>query len=184
MYEVEFKVELKSEEKKLLIENLIAEGFEFKRLTPQNDYYVKANKSEHGGYDLVRYRHEADKYIYTEKIWEVIDGQKARKENEHEVAKKHFDSAILQHLDAIKVIKDREWYTGKYDNKEISVTIDSVKFDHSPKMRFFVEAEIDVENSNEVAATKVLIQEFLKFILRKSELIDSPGMFMMAFEKR
>jgi predicted adenylyl cyclase CyaB len=184
MYEVEFKVELNLAEKNKLIEQLKISGFEFKGLTPQNDYYIKASKSEYGGYDLLRYRNEADKYIYTEKIWEIIDDQKARKENEHEVTKTEFDSAVQQFPMAIKVIKDREWFVGEYNGKNISVTIDSVKFDHSPEMRYFVEAEIDVENSNEVAATKVLIQDFLKFILHKSELIDSPGMFMMAFEKR
>lgn len=184
MYEVEFKVELTLEEKEQLIGELKKSGFTFMGVTPQNDYYIEAKKSDFGGYDLKRYRNEAGKYIYTEKLWELVDDKPIRRENENEVSKEIFESTIARYPNSTKVIKDREWFKGSYQSKEISVTIDTVKFDHSPKTRYFVEAEIDVADKYEVEATKVVIQDFLKEILHKEMLIDSPGMFMMAFEKR
>lgn len=184
MYEIELKVELTLVEKKELIIELKEKGFSFNGITPQNDYYIEAHSSPFGGYNLKRYRNENGKYIFTEKIWEEIDGKPARQENEHEVAKAEFESAIKAHPDSVKIIKDREWFKGLYKNQEISVTIDTVKFDHSSNTRYFVEAEIDVADKSNVQATKNLIEDFLKEVLHKDKLIDSPGMFMMAFEKR
>ncbi|MES2437116.1 MAG: CYTH domain-containing protein [Patescibacteria group bacterium] len=184
MYEVELKVELTAEDKENLIAEFKARGFVAKGMTPQNDYYIEAKKSQYKGYDLKRYREEAGKYIYTEKIWEIVDDQPARRENEHEVTEPEFKSVIAQYPDAIKIIKDREWFAGEYQSTPISLTIDSVKFDHSPSMRFFTEAEIDVEDRTEVSKAKEIIELFLKDVLKKTEIVESPGMFMMAFEKR
>ncbi len=184
MYEVELKVELTLKEKEDLIAEFNAKNFLFKGVTPQNDYYIEAVNSPFGGYDLKRYRNEAGKYIYTEKIWEKVDGQPARRENEHEVSKDKFESTIAQFPNAIKIIKDREWFKGDYQGKDISITIDTVKFDHSAGTRYFIEAELDVENKEDVPGAKVVVKEFLKNVLHKPDVIDSPGMFMMAFEKR
>lgn len=184
MYEVEIKVELTKEEKDSLILEFKARNFEFKGLTPQNDFYIEAEKSIHGGYDLKRYRSEAGKYIFTQKTWETSGDTKARREDEHEVTKEEFDSTILNYPNAIKIIKDREWYKGIFKDKNISLTIDTVKFDHSPNIRYFLEAEIDVPEKAEVAFTKELISDFLKDILHKPEIIEAKGMFTMTFDKK
>ncbi len=183
MYEVELKVELTAKEREKLITLFKEQGFLFKGVTPQNDFYIEATESSYGGFDLKRYRNEDGKFIYTEKIWESFDGQPIRRENEYEVTKEEFESETPKYPNAIKIKKDREWFTGVYEGIEISVTVDSVKFDHSQSMRYFIEAEIDVEKKEDVQKTKELIYDFLKKILNKFELIDSPGMFSMAFKK-
>ena len=132
MYEVEIKVELTAKEREDLVAKFKAHGFTFKGITPQNDYYIEAKKSPYGGYDLKRYRKEAEKYIFTQKVWDTAGGQPARQENEHEVSKEEYESAVKQFPEATKVIKNREWFDAVFKDKKMSVTIDTTKFDHSP----------------------------------------------------
>lgn len=185
MYEVELKIELTAEEKIKLVEEFAQRGFGFEGVTPQRDYYVEAKDSEHGvGYDVVRYRQEGDVFIYTQKIWEMVDDFPVRRENEHEISKEEFETEIAKLPDAIKIVKDREWYEGTYKDNAISLTIDNVKFDHSPSMRYFIEAEISVADKNMVKETKDLIREFVTELLDMPEgIIESPGMFSMALKK-
>jgi adenylate cyclase class IV len=153
-------------------------------MTPQNDYYIEAKESPYGGYNIKRYRDEGAKFIYTEKVWEKIKGQPARREEEHEVSMEEFASRVAEFPNAVKIKKDREWFAGNYKDKDISITIDSVKFDHSPEVRHFIETEIDIADKNNVAETKALIGQFLKELLGKSEIVEAPGMFSMAFNKK
>ena len=183
MYEIEIKVELTENEKQELIESFKRRNFTFKGITPQNDYYIEATESPYGGFNLKRYRNENSKFIYTEKVWELIEGQPFRKEDEYEASKEEFDSKIVEFPDALKIVKDREWFKGSYQYREISITIDSVKFDHSPVMRYFIEAEIDIPDKKDVVEAKELIANFLKEILDRQEIVESPGMFTMAFKK-
>ncbi|MDA8611372.1 hypothetical protein N9L18_00715 [Candidatus Pacebacteria bacterium] len=187
-YEVETKVELTKDEKARLIDSFKEKGFEFRKVTPQRDFYVEAKESplyeECGRYDLKRYRDEDGELIYTAKIWELVDGHIARQEEEYSVSKEKFDSEIEKYPDAVKIEKTREWFWGEFLNQKISITIDSVKFDHSPEERYFIEAEIDVSDKNETKSTKDLINNFLKEILNKEEIEEAPGMFAMAFDKR
>lgn len=184
MYEVEFKVEITEAEKAHFIDACSSLGFSFTRSTIQNDFYIEATPSIHGGYDLRRYRDEDGVFIYTEKNWEVsVDGHLARKENEHKVSKENFDSEIAKYPGATTIHKERSWYEGVYEGREISLTLDSVKFDHSPSMRYFIEAEIGEEDIENVKATKEFLISFLKKLLNKEEIIESPGMFSMAFKK-
>jgi len=187
MYEVELKVEITEKEREDLITRFKDRGFESKGVTPQNDFYIEAKLSPHGGYDLKRYRQEGNKYIYTEKTWEIAGDTKARREDEREVTKEEMEAAITEYPDAIKIKKDREWFAGNYQDRDVSITIDSVKFDHSPTARYFIEAEIVVEGKNEVKETKKKITDFLAELLAKGEadsLVEAPGMFTMALEKR
>ena len=185
MYEVEVKVELSEKERQDLIALFKKKGFESKGVTPQSDFYTEAKPSVYGGYDLKRYRHEADKFIYTEKIWEMADDAKARKENEYEVTQEKMEAEIAQNPVVVKIIKDREWFKGTYQGSEISITIDSVKFDHSPNIRYFIEAEIDVTDKNTVKDTKRKIVDFLRELLgKKDSMIEAPGMFTMAMDKK
>ncbi|MES2223575.1 MAG: hypothetical protein V4469_01420 [Patescibacteria group bacterium] len=184
MYEVELKIELTEDEKEKLISLFKERGFLSKGVTPQNDFWPEATESEYGGYDIKRYRKEGDKYFYTEKMWELFEGGKpVRRENEHEVTKEEYESKLVEYPDSLKIKKDREWFAASFDGQNISITIDSIKFDHSPSIRYFLEAEISVKNKEEVAKTKEIIHGFLREILNKSELIESPGMFKMAFQK-
>jgi predicted adenylyl cyclase CyaB len=180
MYEVELKVEITSKQREDLINLFKEKGFAFKGMTPQHDVYIQAEKSPYGGYDLKRYRSEVGKYIYTQKTWEMIDGLPARKEDEHEVTKEEFDAKVAEYPNALSIKKEREWF----DGGDISITIDSIKFDHSPEMRYFIEGEIDVEDKAEVTNTREKIRTFLKESLGADEIVEAPGMFMMAFEKR
>lgn len=184
MYEVESKVEITENERENIIEVFKEKNFPFKGTTPQNDFYVEANKSPYGGYDLKRYRDEGKKLIYTEKIWEMVDNAPVRKEIEHEVSKDEFASTIDQFPNAVKIKKQRDWFAASYQNTDVSITIDTVKFDHSPNIRYFIEAEIDVGDKKDVKKFKELIIEFLKELLKKSEIGEAPGMFTMAFERK
>ena len=189
MYEVEIKVELTKEEKDNLIKSFKEKGFEFRKTTPQRDFYIKAEKSQYydqgGEYDVKRCRDEDGELIYTAKIWEMVDGQVARQEEEYELSKEEFDAKLEEFKDTtLKIEKIREWFWGEYKDQKISITIDSVKFDHSPEERYFIEAEIDVFDKNEAKPTKTLIEDFLKEILDKDRVIEAPGMFGMAFEKK
>lgn len=187
MYEVELKVELTKDEKKSLVKTFEERGFEFRKTTPQKDYYIEAKKSPYyeqgGSYDLKRYRDEDNKLIYTAKTWEMVNGNLARQEEEFEVSRDKFDEEIQKYQEAIKIEKVRDWYLGEYRGEKISLTVDTVDFDHSPETRYFMEAEIDVDDKNKTKSTKDLINDFLKDILGKDEVIEAPGMFKMAFEK-
>jgi adenylate cyclase class IV len=184
MYEVEYKVELTKAERDDLIALFEQKHFPHTRTTEQNDYYIEARKSPHGGYDLSRYRDEDGKMFYTEKTWEVIDGKPARKENEHEVTKEELVTETQKYSKTVKIKKQRDWFAGTMEGADVSITIDTVKFDHSPGVRYFIEAEIDTDDRSKVTETKAIIVRFLKELLGKSEIKESPGMFMMAFEKR
>lgn len=189
-YEVEFKVELSEDEVKNLKQLFTERGFTNDGVDQQDDYYIEAKvspiyKGSGPGYDLKRYRNESGKIIYTQKVWEMVGDTPARQESEHEVSQDEFETEIAKYPDAIKIKKQREWFTGSSnDLPDISITIDSVKFDHSPSMRYFIEAETNTEDINLVKDLKEKIVEFLKDILGKSEIIESPGMFTMAFKKR
>ncbi len=183
MYEVEIKIELSDKERQEFIDVLKKNGFASKGVTPQNDYYVEAKESPHGGFDLKRFRNEAGKFIYTEKIWEMVDGQPVRKEDQHDVSSAEFEAKIAEFPQALKIVKDREWFAGSYKGRPISLTIDSVAFDHSPAQRYFTEAEIDVPNKEDVTKALELIKDFLKEMLNKPQLIEAPGMFDMAYGK-
>jgi adenylate cyclase class IV len=183
MYEIEIKVELSNNERLELIESFKKRNFVSKGVTPQNDYYVEAHESPYGAFDLKRYRNEDGKFIYTEKVWELINEKPFRREDEHEVSKEEFEAKIVEFPNALKIVKDREWFVGSYQDAEISITIDSVKFNHSPDMRYFIEAEIGVTDKEVVSKTRELIENFLKDILNREEIVESPGMFKMAFRK-
>jgi adenylate cyclase class IV len=188
MYEVELKVELTKEEKQKLEKAFKERGFEFRKQTPQKDYYVEAKKSPYydqgGKYNLRRYRDEDGELIYTAKIWEMVDEHLARQEEEYEVSREKFDEEIQKYPEAIKIEKARDWYWGKYKGQKISLTIDTVDFDHSPETRYFFEAEIDVDDKDKTKETKDLIRDFIKEVLVKEEVVEAPGMFSMAFEKK
>lgn len=165
MYEVEMKVEITDTELKKLIEHFKQSNVPSLGVTPQNDFYTTANKSPFGGYDIQRYREEGSKFIFTEKVWEMIDGQPIRRESEHELSKSEFISKVSNFPKALRIVKDREWFTANHQGREISITIDTVKFDHSSDMRYFIEAEIRVADKNEIVATKNLIKTFIMEVL-------------------
>lgn len=184
MYEVELKVELTETERQRLISQFKDRNFASEGVTPQHDYYIQADKSPYDGYDLKRYRNEDGTFIYTEKIWEMVDGQPARRENEHEVSQEEFDSKVKTFPNAVAIHKKREWFTGKWQDVDVSITIDTVKFSHSPAERYFIEAEVDTNDKTKVKETKENIRNFLQELLGRSEIVEAPGMFAMAFEKK
>jgi hypothetical protein len=183
MYEVEFKIEITSEQESLVVTELTNRSFVSEEVFPINDFFIEAKKSEHGGYDLKRYRQEGNAYIFTEKTWEKKDGMLARKEDEYEVSKEQFESVIAQHPEAIKIIKNRKEFHGNFEEKDITVAIDHVHFDHSPNTRFFIEGEILVPAIEEVEASRAFIKRFLLDLLGLDDVIESPGMFTMAMKK-
>jgi adenylate cyclase class IV len=184
MYEVEFKVEITEAESKQFPNQCKEHGFSFKKSTAQHDVYIEVTPSPHGGNDVKRYRNEEGTHIYTEKIWEKAqDGTLVRREDEHEVTQEEFEREITKYPDAVHIKKERAWFKGEHGGEMISLTVDSVKFDHSPRMRYFVEAEIGVDDVEKVSETKAKIMGFLKSLLGREEMIESPGMLTMAFKK-
>jgi adenylate cyclase class IV len=184
MYEVEYKVEITDTERDTLYALFEKEGFAKKPPVVQNDYYIEAVESPFGGFDLKRYRDEGDKIFYTEKVWEDVDGKKVRREAEREVTREEFDSKIAEYPSALKIQKDRQAFTGEYEGCKIHIDMDSVKFDHSPSVRYFIEAETMTESKEEVGARKDLMLRFLRESLGRSDIKEASGMFTMAFKKQ
>lgn len=183
MYEVEYKVEINKTEQEELFSFFEGLNFIKKDSVLQNDYYIQADDSVYGGYDLKRYRSEGDKYFYNQKIWEDLNGEKIRKEIEREVSEEEYLDEVNKNPKALKIEKNRQSYVGNYEGREIHVDMDNVKFDHSPSMRFFIEVEIMCENKEDVKENKEFVINFLKKALNREELIESHGMFTMAFKK-
>lgn len=184
MYEVEIKVEITKEKREFLILKLKEVGFVEKGSATQHDHYVEAIKSIHGGYDLKRYRVQGDVIFYTQKTWKMNEGVLARKEDEHEATREEFEDGVANSPNPITIHKNRQSLGGPYKNTQVHVDMDSIKFDHSPDIRHFVEAEIITSNQHEVTMIKELLRELLEFVLEEKEIVESPGMFTMAFEKK
>jgi adenylate cyclase class IV len=184
MYEIEFKIEVNEEERERAISTFRERGFVFGKTSQQHNFHTAATKSPHGGYDLKRYRDEGDKITYTEKTWELAGEQLARKEVEREVSREEFELEMSKHPDALKIDKERQSFKTTYKDLDISLCIDSVKFDHSPSVRYFIEAETISSDKNKVGEYREIIIELLKDLLNKGELIEASGMFTMAFKKR
>jgi adenylate cyclase class IV len=187
VYEVEYKVEIDLTEKALVLKSMISHDVEQKTTTLQKDYYTVARQSPFydigGSYDVERYRNDNGAYIHTEKIWELVDGELARLEKERTLSKSEFDKAINDNPAALKIEKTRNWHLGTFNNNEFTITIDSVKFDHSPEERYFLEVEICVQDKNQMKQARENVQSFLRLLLNKNELAQAAGMFKMAYEK-
>jgi adenylate cyclase class IV len=183
MYEVEFKVELTQAESDALAERLVVSGFTPRATVTQNDYYVEAKDSPHGGYDIKRYRDEGNQIFYTEKVWELVDGEPTRREIERTIDRNEFESEVAKFPHAVTIRKDRKSFEGKWQGRPIHIDMDNVKFGHSPAMRYFVEAEIIAPSTNEVAVAKESVQSILRDFLSKEDLVESPGMFKMAYKR-
>ncbi len=184
MYEVELKTEITAEEKEQIIANLKNSGFTEKGSMAQIDYYVESEKSSYGGYNLKRYRNEDGNIFYTQKTWEMVNGERARKEEERKSSLDELSEGLKTSSHPITIKKDRQSFEGSYKDIKIHIDMDTIKFDHSTSMRYFIETEILTSNQKEIKEMREFIAEFLKQLLRKLELIESPGMFTMAFEKR
>lgn len=183
-YEVEIKIEITAEEREKLLAKFKERNFVSKGTTQQNDYYIHAEATPIGAYDIQRYRKDDDEYIYTEKFMEMVEGSLARRENQHSVTKEEFESKIQEFPNAVKIQKRREWFDAKNNGVDVSVIIDTVKFDHSPNVRYFIEPEMNTQDKTKVKEMREGLANFLRDLLEKSELIESPGMFHMAFEKK
>jgi|GEM_PF-2043155 len=186
IYEVEVKIELTKDEKEKLLDVFKEKGFKFKKTTSQKDFYLEANKSQYydqcGGYNIRRYRDEGGELIYTGKIWEMVEGHLTRLEDEYNVTKEKFDDEIKKFPNAAKIEKNRDWFDGEYEGKNISITIDTVKFSHSPDTRYFIEAEIRVEDKNKTKETKDFLISFMEELLGRDEIVEAPTMSTMILE--
>lgn len=183
MYEVEFKVEITKTEREDVIKKLLENNFLDGGSTSQLDCYIEAKESPYGGFDTKRFRQEGDKFIYTEKIWELMDGEMIRREEEKEVSEEEFLSGINSTNDSITIKKDRQKLDGFYDGYKLHVDMDTVKFDHSVSERYFLETEILTDDKAQVKELREFIHKFLVFILDRDDVVEASGMFSMAFLK-
>jgi adenylate cyclase class IV len=184
MYEIEYKTEITKGEKESLASKLSRYGFMPKKSVIQNDFYIEAKESPYGGYDLRRYRDEGHAIFYTEKAWEKVGAGKARRETERKVSRPEFEAELIKYPNTIAIRKGRQSFSGTYRTKDITIDIDTVKFDHSPAERYFIEAEVIGTDKEEAPKIKDFLRDFIAEVLQKSQIIESPGMFTMAFEKR
>jgi len=184
MYEVELKAEITAGEREKVVSNLLKSGFSENGSVSQTDCYIEAEQSPYGGYNLKRYRNEDGKIFYTQKTWEMENEELARKEEEREASQTEMEEAIKGASHPITIKKDRQLFEGYYKDTKIHIDMDTIKFDHSTDVRYFIETEIITAQKEEVKNIREFIREFLKQLLGKSELIEAPGMFTMAFEKK
>ncbi len=188
MYEVEIKIEVEFFQLKELISAFVSRGFTDDGTVLQIDYYVKAVESQYGdpkAYDIERYRSEGGKYFHTKKEWEVVSGEPIRKEEEREVTQAEYAFAEHEYPQAIKIMKVRQKYKASYEGREVGLSIDSVKFDHSPRVRYFMEPEILVADRMLVSETREVLRRFVAELLglEVSKIEEAPGMFALAFKK-
>lgn len=188
MYETEIKIEISDAQRESLLQAFALEGFADKGVVEQIDYYTKAVQSPHGNseaYDIERYRSEGGKFFYTTKEWEPVEnGNTIRKEYEHGITSEDYQAAITQ-TPNLMIIKKRHSFMASFEGREISLSIDSVKFDHSPVVRHFMEPEILVSDKTQVSETREFLRRFAAGLLgyEASEIVEAPGMFAMAFKK-
>ena len=185
-YEVEIKVEVTEAKRLELLQKFLELCFVDMGVVSQQDYYTKAVLSQYGdpkAFDIERYRSEGGEFFFTKKDWEVEGGKPVRKEDEREITQGEFDSAVADQPNALKIVKDRHWVKASFEGVDISLSIDSVKFDHSPSVRHFMEPEILVEEKAKVPETKEFLRRFVSFLLGTPQIVEAPGMFAMAFKK-
>ncbi len=188
MYETEIKIEITDSQRELLLSECHKRGFVDKGNVSQRDYYIKALESQHGGlnaFDIERYRSEGEVFFYTKKVWEMEAGSAIRREEEREATEGECEAAIALYPHAIKIIKDRHYFDASFEGRDISLSIDSVKFDHSSTTRYFMEPEILVAEKAEVSETREFLRQFAASLLNieVSQIVEAPGMFAMAFKK-
>lgn len=183
MYEVEFKVEVTEAERAALDGRFRAGGFVTGEPLSINDHYVVAVDSPFGGYDLERYRDAGSKIFYTAKSWEKVGDGLARREIEREVTRGEFEAALAGYPNPVTIKKTRQPFSGAWQGHEIHVDMDSVKFDHSPAVRHFIEAELITADAAEVANLKEVVRGFLREALGRDEIKEAWGMFTMALKK-
>lgn len=183
MYEVELKVEVTEAERAALDARFRGAGFVAGDPLDINDYYVVAVDSPFGGYDLERYRDAGSKIFYTAKTWEKVGDGLARREEEREVTRPEFDAALAKYPNPVTIKKTRQPFSGSWQGREIHVDMDAAKFDHSPDVRYFIEAEVITADASEVASLKEFVKSFLRESLGRDEIEEAWGMFTMALKK-
>lgn len=185
MYETEVKVELTDEVLERVLGFFKEKQYADWGTVPQEDLYVEATPSPYGAFDIKRYRADGESFFYTEKVWEGEGETRVRKEVEREVSADEYLHAKTNLPAVVRIAKDRHSLTAIYRGRQISLSIDSVKFDHSPRVRHFFEAEIIVESRELVAETQKFIRQFIAEVLniQESDIIEAPGMFALAFKK-
>lgn len=185
MYEVERKVEITRDEREKLVALFRARGYRERPLVMQEDAYIEAKKSPFGGYDHKRYRKEGDRIIYTEKSWEdAPGGGRARREIERDADEEERAGALSLCAAPIIIRKERLSFEGEHDGRAMHIDMDSVAFSHSPDERCFIEAELIARTKDDVSRFEDAVWSFLRDALGRDDLVESPGMFTMAFEKR
>lgn len=188
MYEVEIKTEVSQEELARLISECRARGFLDEGVVPQCDYYVKAVESAHGdpkAFDIERYRVEGDTFLFTKKDWDTTGPTPIRREEERAATRAELEATVAKYPKALKIPKNRHRLAAAFEGVAITLSFDSVKFDHSPNVRHFMEPEILVSDKALVPETKKLLRRFAADLLgvKVEELVEAPGMFAMAFKK-
>ena len=107
-----------------------------------------------------------------------------RREEEEEVSLKELQEETSKIPDSVNIEKTREYFGGKYQGTDLLVSIDSVTFGHSEGERYFIEAEVCVEKKEDTQEAEHVVKNFLRNLLATQDLVESPGMFSMAFEGR
>lgn len=185
MYETEIKVELSVEKLQRLLGFIRRERYTDLGVTPQEDLYVEATPSPHGSFDIKRYRADGPTFFYTEKVWEGEGEARVRREIEREITSDEYRQAKENLTPVVRITKDRYNFSANYGGRSLHLSIDNVKFDHSPQVRRFFEAEIIVRDKSEVPETKEFIRRFIAEALgiQVADIVEAPGMFALAYKK-
>ncbi len=179
-YEVEFKVEITEAEREALMDNLRQKGFSEEPEVSQDSVYVDTTESSKGGDGPERYRREGNRFFHTRKILEKVGNSMACREIQREISQSEYMDVVLKNPEAVRVPKQRNSFSGKYQGQNVHIDMDSVKFKHSPSIRFFVEAEIITNDEGRVEILEKFVQQTLKDLLGRSDLVRSPGIYGMA----
>lgn len=139
--ETEIKYALTNSESKAIGKKLLTKGFKKLSTESLTDYYLKFQPSTVKGWDFTRLRvSNTSPALLTEKEWQRRnDSEPIRIEREHHLAAKSLNS-MKQEMKAVPRIKKvRINYGGKIDDRNITISIDSLRV--RSKSYIFIELE-------------------------------------------
>lgn len=180
MFEVEKKYELTQEQFADLLTALHAH-VEYACTDEREieDCFIDINPSLYGGWDFLRLRRKGKYYFSTLKQWELVEGKKTRRETEQEIPENEF---LQSHPNARVVMqKTRISFRGSHQGHPLVLDLDTLTL--SSGKRYFVEAEIVVENPHAIALAEQQIDKWFIEFLGISDQMQAPTMLDIALQE-
>lgn len=140
--EAEVKIALREEEYLRLPARLLALGFQACGASELTDYYLRYDRSEHGGWNFLRLRmSDGAMFLLTRKEW-VLDahGQAVRLEEERLIPAAEAQCLLADTPEALQLHKTRREFTGEIAGEHASIVLDDLLL--GEQRNYFLECEV------------------------------------------